>query len=85
MNSDATIEDRMFKAGLPYEITNMESPQFLFSGGSSVVAIWKDSKNDNTRTFVGYYHKDQSAPVIEKAGKVRGVFAVYFVNPKLVN
>lgn len=85
MNSDATIEARMHKAGLPYEITNMESPLFLFSGGSSVVAIWKDSKNDNTRTFVGYYGKDEKGRAIERANKVRGVFAVYFVNPKLVN
>lgn len=81
MNDPKTIEDRMQKAGLPYEVTNMETPQFMLSGGDAVVAIWKDSQNDDERAFVGY-HAD-TAPRLNAAraaNRVRGVHTVYMIS-----
>lgn len=85
MNSDTTIANRMENAGLPYEITNMENPQFLLSGGSSVVAIWKDSVNDNTRAFVGYHKGAEAEIVAQMARRVRGVYVAYVVTSERID
>lgn len=80
MNDSRTIEKRMQKAGLPYEITNMETPEFMLSGKTSVVAIWKDSTNDNTRAFIGFYDTIEGGAVARQALKVRGCYSAYVVN-----
>lgn len=85
MNSDSTIAARMEKAGLPYECTNMENPQFILSGGSSVVAIWRDSVNDNTRSFVGYLSGAEAEVAAQSARRVRGVYVAYVVTSERID
>lgn len=91
-NSDKTVVDRMAKAGLPYEITGNETPVFMLSGAlgdhTAVVAVWRDSTNDNERAFVGFYagfdalsqEPDEAEQVAQRARKVRGCHTAYTVH-----
>lgn len=86
MNSDNTIALRMSKAGLPYEITGSETPHFLMNGGRSVVALWKDSTNDNCRAFAGFYNTQPDGEVsAQKARRLKGCYAAYVVTAESVD
>ena len=81
--ADQTIAKRMEARGLPYEITNAESPMFMLSGagkGVAVVALWRCPVNDDTRTFVGFYGDvEEASDATTAAIKTKSVFDVYHV------
>lgn len=88
MNSEKTIAVRMEKAGLPYEITSMNTPMFMLSGCHSlsvaVVAIWRDSLNDDERAFVGFHAVSEAERWAVLAKHIRGVHSVALVRSEFV-